>query len=80
MWDETERAWMLARQAYRREKLCPLCGMPKEVCRAMATEGKVSIEFERCHVTAELARKQSAHRKEGILLPESLAYQAFVQT
>lgn len=70
---------MLARQAYRRDALCSLCGMPKEVCRAMATEGQVSIEFERCHVTAELARKQTAHRKDGILLPESLAYTASVQ-
>lgn len=71
---------MLARQAYRREVLCPLCGMQKEVCRSMATEGKVSIDFERCHVTAELARKQRAHQKEGITLPESLAYAASVQT
>jgi hypothetical protein len=79
-WDETERAWMLARQAYRREHLCSLCGMPKEICRAMATEGKVSIDFERCHVTAELARKQRVHQKDQILLPESLAYTASVQT
>jgi hypothetical protein len=78
-WDETERAWMLARGAYRRERLCPLCGMPKEVCRAMAAEGRVSVEFERCHVTAELARKQRAHQKDGILIPESLAYTASVQ-
>jgi hypothetical protein len=78
-WDDTERAWMLARKAYRRERLCPLCGMPKEVCRSMNTEGKVSIEFERCHVTAEMARKQTAHRKDGISIPESLAYSASVQ-
>jgi hypothetical protein len=77
-WDETERAWMLARAAYRRENICALCGMPKEICRSRDTEGRVSVDFERCHVTAELARKQAAHRKEEIAVPESLAYTAAV--
>jgi hypothetical protein len=77
-WDETERAWMLAHKAYLREEICALCGMPKEICRSIDTEGRVSVDFERCHVTAELARKQAAHRKEEIAVPESLAYTAAV--
>lgn len=71
---------MLARQAYRRDHLCRLCGMPKEICRSMATENKVAVKFERCHVTAEMARKQRANQTEKILVPESLAYEASVQS
>lgn len=70
---------MLARKAYRSEHLCHLCGMPKEVCRSRATEGKVSVDFERCHVTNALALKQRTNQTEKISTPESLAYSASVQ-
>lgn len=72
---------MLARQHYRDVILCPLCGLPKEVCRAYDTDGNVEVTHERCHVMAAVARKQRLHQKdETVEVPESLAYSISVKT
>lgn len=79
-WDDIERQWMEGRQYYYDVILCPLCGLPKEVCRAYETDGFVSVEAERCHVTAAIARKQRANQKdETVEVPESLTYTAEIR-
>lgn len=70
---------MLALQYCRTESTCPLCGLPKAVCRSYETDGKVLVEFERCHVAAALARKQKANSDAKMEFPESLAYTAGVR-
>lgn len=75
-WDETERQWMQALAHHREETLCPLCGLPKTICRAKTTDGAVSVEFERCHVTAALAAKQREVSDSEERYPESLLYSA----
>lgn len=78
-WDDTERDWMLALQHHRTEVTCHLCGLPKSVCRDYETDGHVLVEFERCHVSAALARKQKANADADMEFPESLAYSAGVK-
>lgn len=71
---------MLARQHYRDTHLCSLCGMPKETCRAYETDGFVQVDWQRCHVTAAIARKQRANQKdETVEVPESLVYSAAIK-
>ena len=80
-WDDLERDWMLARQHYRDANLCSLCGMPKEICRSIDTDGFVQVEAQRCHITAAIARKQRAnHKDETVEVPESLVYSAAIKT
>lgn len=59
-WDETERAWMLALEQFRREVLCPCgCGFPKDVSQAPETEFAVSVPPPtRCHVRSALVEAQ----------------------
>lgn len=79
-WDATEREWFHALKDYRESLLCPLCGMPKTVCRARERDGAVSVESERCHVTAAMARRKRADQQAEMDLPESLAYSASLKS
>lgn len=62
-WDDVEVGWMVAVEAWRRENLCPLCGMPSEVCQA--PEGTYVFSTEapvRCRVTTALRAAQEASK------------------
>jgi hypothetical protein len=71
---------MLALAHVRRALTCELCGLPTEQCRAAAMDGNVSVDVERCHVTAALLRKRRANEQDGFDLPESLSYAARIAT
>lgn len=45
---------------------CPLCGLPKAVCRAKDNQFRFKAEFERCHATNALLQAQSAQRGDDI--------------
>lgn len=61
-WDETERAWMIALETYRRDELCPLCGRPKQICQDPEAEFAFSVPPPtRCHVTTTLRRAQKTY-------------------
>ncbi|GAB3166599.1 hypothetical protein GCM10027059_25790 [Myceligenerans halotolerans] len=63
-WDDTERAWMLSLAAWRTEHVCPLCGMPREICQAPETEFNLEVPLPtRCHVTTAIKRAQAARAK-----------------
>ena len=62
-WDEAERQWMLALQAWRDQALCPLCGWPKEVCQDPLAEWKFEAQATRCQITTILRRQQEAARQ-----------------
>lgn len=59
-WDDTERAWMLALEEYRREVLCPCgCGFPREVAQSPETEFAVMVPAPtRCHIRTALVEAQ----------------------
>ncbi len=78
MWDEVEVGWFKALDDWEAENICHLCGMPKSVCRSPETEGAVSVDMERCHVTAEVRRKQRAAHDAEMDLLDSLAFSARV--
>lgn len=67
---------MLALDYVRREMSCELCGLPREQCRSHAADGQVTVDVERCHVTAALHRKQRANEQDGFDLLGSLSYRA----
>jgi len=70
-WDDTERAWMLALEQYRREVLCPKCGYPREICQAPETEFALRVPPPtRCHVETALAQaqKESEHHTPEALI------------
>lgn len=76
-WDDVERDWMLALDHWRTTTICPLCGNPKSVCRSIDIDGHVSVDVERCHVSAAIARKQKANAEaQDVEVPQSLAYTA----
>lgn len=71
---------MLALRYYRTEYLCHLCGLPKETCRSIDTDGNVDVTSERCHVTTALSRRQTAdHKAEDVEHVGGLAYSATVK-
>lgn len=74
-WDDTEREWARSWREYKASLLCRLCGMPKEVCRSVDTDGRVIATFERCHVAAAIASKQKNF--DGSF-PETLEFTARV--
>lgn len=54
-WDEQEQAVMLGLAAYK-ASLCPLCGMPVEVCTAIENDGRFVVDGAlRCHKSTALA-------------------------
>lgn len=73
-YDELEREWQRALAAYRAEHLCPLCGLPKVVCRDQANESRFKADSERCHMSSALARRKRIDQEAKLDLPESLAY------
>lgn len=77
-WDEPEQTWMLALQYYR-DGLCPLCGMPAEVCQAPENEMKVkSPPPTRCHFTTAVGVRRDAQTSGQVKVnhPEALLYGA----
>lgn len=73
-WDDTERAWMLALEEYRRDVLCPCgCGFPTEISQAPETEFQVRVPAPtRCHVRTALVEEQKA--AEDRPTPEGLLW------
>jgi hypothetical protein len=54
-WDDREQTLVLAMQVYK-DSLCPMCGLPFEVCTATENEGKFKVEGPvRCHKSTALA-------------------------
>lgn len=73
-WDETERAWMLALDEYD-ATLCPLCGMPSDLCQDASAEGRAEAGLPvRCHVTT--ARMQRAEEYADAKQGGALLYSA----
>lgn len=66
-WDDTERAWMLALEQYRREVLCPCgCGFPAEVAQDPMTEFRRQVGPPiRCHIRTGLAQAQKQYRESN---------------
>lgn len=60
-WDETERDWMLALDDWEHE-LCPLCGLPRDVCEDPRAEFDLAAEPVICWGTAH--RIQAARQWE----------------
>lgn len=79
-WDETEQGWMLSLEQYKNEKLCPLCGMPKEVCQApYGTYVYSAGDPIRCNVTTAIRQRQkddgeTAHSDALIYPPRILPW------
>lgn len=69
-WDDAERAWMLALEQYRRELLCPVCGLVKELCRDQANEKKFVAGFDRCFAATSIIREQEALGTDGSVVPQ----------
>lgn len=62
-WDETEAAWMVAAEAYRRQEICHLCGWPKAICQSRDAENGLTVPPPtRCHVTTAIKRAQEARQ------------------
>lgn len=60
-WDEDQVSWMLALAAYE-DGLCPRCGMPREICQAPESEGRVTVPPpSRCHVTTAILGAQKGY-------------------
>lgn len=60
---------MLALADVRRDEeadRCPLCGLPKEICRAKGMERDVSVAVERCHVATAVARERDKQESDGL--------------
>lgn len=75
-WDDTERAWMLGLAAYE-ATLCPLCGLPSDVCQSPESEGLAEAGLPvRCHVaTARMQRREEykeASHAGALLWPAGL--------
>ena len=77
-WDDAEREWMLALEHHEAADLCQLCGMPRAVCRSYEIDGMVAVDSERCHVSAAIARKRRSDERDGLDLPETMAYSASI--
>lgn len=69
-----EVAWFRSLQIVREQETCPLCGLPKAICRDKKNERKFSAEAERCFATAAINRQQGTDEKEGMPDPGSLSY------
>lgn len=64
------RALDEARQAL----TCPLCGLPKSICRDSKNERKFTAEAERCFALAAIHRQQSKDEDAKMPDPGSLHY------
>jgi hypothetical protein len=52
--------------------------MPRSVCRSYEIDGMVAVDSERCHVSAAIARKRRSDERDGLDLPETMAYSASI--
>lgn len=73
-WDDTERAWVLALEEYRREVLCECgCGFPREISQDPMTEFSLTIPPPtRCHIRTALVDAQKG--AEDRPTPEGLVW------
>ncbi|PLS25974.1 hypothetical protein [Bifidobacterium parmae] len=71
-WDETERTWMLALQAYE-DGLCPVCGMPTRVCHDQdETERRwAGADVEICNVAYLRNKALRSYRDSGAPDPDA---------
>lgn len=64
-WDETERDWMRALAAYE-QTLCPLCGLPRDICQSPDAEFNLHAETSICwastHMQEAMRRWQKANK------------------
>lgn len=75
-WDDTEQGWMLALERWRTERLCPLCGYPKDVCQAPEFTYRYDVDAPvRCRVTTAI---RQAQRGGDYADPDALIFQASV--
>lgn len=64
-WDDTEREWMHALDAWKRENLCSKCGLPKSICRDRAASRSVTVPRpEACFVTQKILAAQEGFYSE----------------
>ena len=62
-WDDTERAWMLDLAAYE-ATLCPMCGLPSDVCQSPESEGLAEAGLPvRCHVSTARMQRQEEYKE-----------------
>lgn len=61
-------------RAVRDRETCPLCGLPKKVCRDSKNEKKFTAEAERCFATAAINRQQAKDEEAKMPDPGSLSY------
>lgn len=75
-WDDTEQGWMLALEKWRTERLCPLCGYPKDVCQAPEFTYRYDVNAPvRCRVTTAI---RQAQRGKEFPDPDALIFQTTV--
>lgn len=63
-WDETEREWMRSLAAYE-QTLCPLCGLPRDVCQSPDAELKLKSDVHVCWATAHMQIAADTWRKNN---------------
>lgn len=79
-WDDAERAWMLALDTWKTDRVCPLCGLAREVCQAPETEFALDVGLPtRCHVTTAIRRAQAARAKHPGEHDDALLWSAQVR-
>lgn len=70
LFTQEDTNWALAlheqEQAEAAEK-CPLCGLPKSVCRDVRNQTRFQPEHERCHATAAIGRAQSVQGGDEVV-------------
>lgn len=52
-WDETEREWMRSLAQYE-ATLCPLCGLPRDICQSPDAEFGLHADVSICWATAHM--------------------------
>lgn len=74
-WDEQERDYMVALQAFE-DSLCPVCGGPPEECQSPEAEWEwKGVPPTRCHRTAAILRYQEGAGK-AVTQPRALSWHA----
>lgn len=81
-WDESEREWMFALEAYRNEFVCPVCGLVKELCRDQSNERKFEAGFDRCFAATAIIREQEKVNSADAVMPQpgALAWDVSLRT
>jgi hypothetical protein len=86
LFTQEDTDWAIAlheQEAAEQADRCPLCGLPKRVCRDIANQNRFKAEPERCHATNAIARAQDVQGGDDVTkqstawsasLPEPLAH------